>query len=397
MSAAESHILPVYSPPQQNFERGEGCWIWDDKGERYLDCIAGIAVNALGHAPPVLVKALTDQAGKLWHTSNMFKVKGQEELAAKYTRDSFADVVFFTNSGTEAIEGALKTARKYHSANGAPERVDIIGFQGSFHGRSYAAINASGNPSYLEGFGPRLPGFIQAPFGDLEELKKLVGPTTAAVILEPVQGEGGVRAATDEFLRGLRKLADDTGFLIIFDEVQSGAGRTGKMWAHQWSGVTPDIMAVAKGVGGGFPMGAFLATKEAAKGMVVGVHGTTFGGNPLAMAVGNACYDELSKPALLEHVNLMANHLGQALEGLKDRHPDFVVDVRGKGLLRGVKLTLNPKDMQARLRERKVLVGVAGDNVLRLAPPLIIDEAQIREAVDAIDAVLTAYATQSNG
>lgn len=397
MSAAESHILPVYSPPQQNFERGEGCWIWDDKGERYLDCIAGIAVNALGHAPPVLVKALTDQANKLWHTSNMFKVKGQEELAAKYTRDSFADVVFFTNSGTEAIEGALKTARKYHTANGHPERIDIIGFQGSFHGRSYAAVNASGNPSYLEGFGPRLPGFIQAPYGDLEEVKKLVGPTTAAVIIEPVQGEGGVREVPHEFLRGLRKLADDTGFLLIFDEVQSGAGRTGKMWAHEWSGVTPDIMAVAKGVGGGFPMGAFLATKEAAKGMVVGVHGTTFGGNPLAMAVGNACYDELSKPALLEHVNLMANHLGQALEGLKDRHPDLVVDVRGKGLLRGVKLTINPKDIQGKLRDRKVLVGVAGDNVLRLAPPLVIDEAQIREAVDAIDAVLTAYATQSNG
>jgi acetylornithine/N-succinyldiaminopimelate aminotransferase len=397
MSAAESHILPVYSPPQQNFERGEGCWIWDDKGERYLDCIAGIAVNALGHAPPVLVKALTEQAGKLWHTSNMFKVKGQEELAAKYTRDSFADVVFFTNSGTEAIEGAMKTARKYHTANGNPERIDIIGFQGSFHGRSYGAINASGNPSYLEGFGPRLPGFIQAPFGDLEELKKLVGPTTAAVILEPVQGEGGVREVAHDYLRALRKLADDTGFLIIFDEVQSGAGRTGKMWAHQWSGVTPDIMAVAKGVGGGFPMGAFMATKEAAKGMVVGVHGTTFGGNPLAMAVGNACYDELSKPALLDHVNLMANHLGQALEGLKDRHPDLVVDVRGKGLLRGIKLTINPKDIQGKLRDRKVLVGVAGDNVLRLAPPLVIDEAQIREAVDAIDAVLSAYATQANG
>ncbi len=397
MSAAESHILPVYSPPQQNFERGDGCWIWDDKGERYLDCIAGIAVNALGHAPPVLVKALTDQAGKLWHTSNMFKVKGQEELAAKYTRDSFADVVFFTNSGTEAIEGALKTARKYHSANGAPERIDIIGFQGSFHGRSYAAINASGNPSYLEGFGPRLPGFIQVPFGDHDALKAAIGPTTAAVILEPVQGEGGVRAVPEQCLRGLRELADKEGFLLIFDEVQSGAGRTGKMWAHQWSGVTPDIMAVAKGVGGGFPMGAFLATKEAAKGMVVGVHGTTFGGNPLAMAVGNACYDELSKPALLDHVNLMANHLGQALEGLKDRHPDLVVDVRGKGLLRGIKLTINPKDIQGKLRDRKVLVGVAGDNVLRLAPPLIIDETQIREAVDAIDAVLTAYATQANG
>lgn len=396
MSAAESHILPVYSPPEQNFVRGEGCWIWDEKGDKYLDCIAGIAVNALGHAPPVLVKALTEQAGKLWHTSNMFKVKGQEELAAKYTRDSFADVVFFTNSGTEAIEGSLKTARKYHTTNGNPERVDIVGFQGSFHGRSYAAINASGNPSYLDGFGPRLPGFHQAQFGDLESVKALVGPTTAAIIVEPVQGEGGVRAATDEFLRSLRKLADETGFLIIFDEVQSGAGRTGKMWAHQWSGVTPDIMAVAKGVGGGFPMGAFMATKEAAKGMVVGVHGTTFGGNPLAMAVGNACYDEISKPEFLERVNIVANHLGQALESLKDRHPDLVVDVRGKGLLRGVKLTINPKEIQGKLRARKVLVGVAGDNVLRLAPPLVISEEEIRHAVDAIDAVLTEQSVQAS-
>src|SRR5690606_5273606 len=270
-------------------------------------CIAGIAVNALGHAPPVLVKALTEQANKLWHTSNMFKVKGQEELAAKYTRDSFADVVFFTNSGTEAIEGALKTARKYHTANGQPERIDIIGFQGSFHGRSYAAVNASGNANYIDGFGPRLPGYVQAPWGDLDALKKLIGPTTAAIILEPVQGEGGVRAAPDEYLRGLRKLADDNGILIIFDEVQSGAGRSGKMWAHQWSGITPDIMAVAKGVGGGFPMGAFLATKEAAKGMVRGVHGTTFGGNPLAMEIRNAVYNEFSKLETLEHLNKVAN------------------------------------------------------------------------------------------
>jgi acetylornithine/N-succinyldiaminopimelate aminotransferase len=396
MSAAESHILPVYAPPEQNFVRGEGCWIWDDKGDKYLDCIAGIAVNALGHASPVLVKALTEQAGKLWHTSNMFKVKGQEELAAKYTRDCFADVVFFTNSGTEAIEGSLKTARKYHTANGNPERVDIIGFQGSFHGRSYAAINASGNPSYLDGFGPRLPGFIQAPWGDLDAVKKLVGPTTAAIIVEPVQGEGGVRAASDEFLRGLRKLADDTGFLLIFDEVQSGAGRTGKMWAHEWAGVAPDIMAVAKGVGGGFPMGAFLATREAAKGMVKGVHGTTFGGNPLAMAVGNACYDELSKPEFLAHVNKVANHLTQALEGLKDRHPELVVAVTGKGLLRGLKLKIDPKGIQGKLRDRKVLVGVAGDNVLRLAPPLVIDEEQIRHAVDAIDAVLAAQMAEAS-
>jgi acetylornithine/N-succinyldiaminopimelate aminotransferase len=391
MSAAESHILPVYGPPEQSFVRGEGCWIWDDKGDKYLDCIAGIAVNALGHAPPVLVKALTEQAGKLWHTSNMFKVKGQEELAAKYTRDCFADVVFFTNSGTEAIEGALKTARKYHSANGNAEKIEIIGFQGSFHGRSYAAINASGNPSYLEGFGPRLPGFHQAPFGDIEAVKQLAGPNLAAIIIEPVQGEGGVRAASDEFLRGLRKVCDDNGALLIFDEVQSGAGRTGKMWAHQWTGVEPDIMAVAKGVGGGFPMGAFLATKEAAKGMVKGVHGTTFGGNPLAMAVGNACYDELSKKEFLDRVNARANFLGQALEGLKDRHPNLVVETRGKGMLRGLKLKIDPKEIQGALRDqRKVLLGVAGDNVLRLAPPLVITEEEISHAIDAIDAVLAA-------
>jgi acetylornithine/N-succinyldiaminopimelate aminotransferase len=391
MSAAESHILPVYSPPEQIFVRGEGCWIWDEKGDRYLDCIAGIAVNALGHAPPVLVKALNEQAQKLWHTSNMFKVKGQETLAQKYVDHSFADLVFFTNSGTEAIEGSLKTARKYHSANNQPERIDIIGFQGSFHGRSYAAINASGNPSYLDGFGPRLPGFLQAAFGDLDAVKALFGPTTAGVIIEPVQGEGGVRAATVEFLRGLRKLCDDHGALLILDEVQSGAGRTGKLWAHEWAGITPDIMAVAKGVGGGFPMGAFLATREAAKGMVRGVHGTTFGGNPLAMAVGNAMFDELVKPKFLDHVNTIANQLGQALESLKDRYPDLVVDVRGKGLLRGLKLTIDPKIIQAKLRERKVLLGVAGENVLRLAPPLIIDEAQIAQAIDAIDASLAAH------
>jgi acetylornithine/N-succinyldiaminopimelate aminotransferase len=395
MAGAESHILPVYSPPEQTFVRGEGCWIWDERGDKYLDCIAGIAVNALGHAPPVLQRALNDQAAKLWHTSNMFKVKGQEELAAKYVRDCFADVVFFTNSGTEAIEGSLKTARKYHAANGNPERIDIIGFEGSFHGRSYAAINASGNPNYLDGFGPKLPGFLQAKYNDFDSVKALAGPTTAAIIIEPVQGEGGVRAATDDFLRGLRKLADEHGFLIIFDEVQSGAGRTGKMWAHEWSGVTPDIMAVAKGVGGGFPLGAFLATKEAAKGMVKGVHGTTFGGNPLAMAVGNACYDELSEPAFMERVNAMANYLGQAMEGLKDRHPDLVVETRGKGMLRGLKLKIDPKAIQGKLRDRKVLVGVAGDNVLRLAPPLIIDEAQISQAIDTIDAVLAAQMAEA--
>ncbi len=388
MTAAESPLLQVYAPPEQVFERGEGCWIWDDKGEKYLDCIAGIAVNALGHASPVLVKALTEQAGKLWHTSNMFKVKGQTILAEKYVATSFAELVFFTNSGTEAIEGCLKLTRKYHSANGAPERIDIIGFQGAFHGRSYAAINAAGNPSYVDGFGPRLPGYINVPFGDLDAVKAAISPTTAGIIIEPVQGEGGVRAAPEGFLKALRQLADENGFLLIFDEVQSGAGRTGKLWAHEWEGVTPDVMAVAKGVGGGFPMGAFLATRNAAKGMVKGVHGTTFGGNPLAMAVGNAVFDEISRPEFLERVRAISNHLGQSLEGLKDRHPDLVVDVRGKGLLRGLKLKIDPKEVQAKLRARKVLVGVAGDNVLRLAPPLIINEAQIGQAIDALDLAL---------
>jgi acetylornithine/N-succinyldiaminopimelate aminotransferase len=325
----------------------------------------------------------------------MFKVRGQETLAAKYVANSFAEVVFFTNSGTEAIEGALKLTRKYHSANGHPERIDIIGFQGAFHGRSYAAINAAGNPSYVEGFGPRLPGYINVPFGDLAAVKAAISPTTAGIIIEPVQGEGGLRAAPEGFLKALRQLADEHGFLILLDEVQCGAGRTGKLWAHEWEGMVPDVMAVAKGVGGGFPMGAFLATREAAKGMVKGVHGTTFGGNPLAMAVGNAVFDKLSKPETLARVRAIANHLGQSLEGLKDRHPGLVLELRGKGLLRGVKLAVDPKGVQAKLRDRKVLVGVAGENVLRMAPPLIIDEAQIGQVIDALDAALGEYAAEA--
>ncbi|MES1156734.1 MAG: aspartate aminotransferase family protein [Alphaproteobacteria bacterium] len=387
--STESHILPVYSPPEERFVRGEGCWIYTEKNERYLDFIAGIAVNALGHAPPVLVKALHEQAQKLWHTSNMFQVIGQETLAEKYTSSSFADVVFFTNSGSEAIEGSLKLTRKYHTANGNPERIDIVGFQGSFHGRTYAGINAAGNPSYVEGFGPLLPGFKHAPFGDLDAVAKLMGPTTAGILIEPIQGEGGVRAAPDGFLAGLRELCEQHGALLIYDEVQSGAGRSGKMWAHEWENVPPDVMACAKGIGGGFPMGMFMATREAAKGMTKGVHGSTFGGNPLAMAVGNAAYDEISKPEFLEHVRQMANQLGQGLEGLKDRHPGIVVEVRGKGLLRGLKIRPDNKAMQAKLRAKKLLVGVAGDNVIRFAPPLIVGEAEISQAVNIIDAAFS--------
>jgi acetylornithine/N-succinyldiaminopimelate aminotransferase len=395
MSTPESPLLQVYNPPEQRFVRGEGVWLFDDQGERYLDCIAGIAVNSLGHAHPKLVAALTEQAGKLWHTSNMFAVAGQEELAAKLTATCFADVVFFTNSGTEAIEGCLKTVRKYQSANGAPERVDIIGFQGAFHGRSYAAINAAGNPSYVDGFGPLLPGYVQAPFGDLDAVKSLIGPTTAGIIVEPVQGEGGVRDAPEGFLAGLRKLCDDNGVLLIFDEVQSGAGRTGKLWAHQWTGVEPDVMAIAKGIGGGFPVGAFLATREAAKGMTRGVHGTTFGGNPLAMAVANAVFDEISKPEFLERVRAVSNQLTQGLESLRDHHPDLVLEMRGKGLLRGVKLSIDNKGVQTSLRERKVLVGVAGENVVRFAPPLIVGEAEISQAIETLDAVLSAHITEA--
>ncbi|MGE3301869.1 MAG: aspartate aminotransferase family protein [Hyphomonadaceae bacterium] len=390
--AAESHLFNVFAHPEQKFVRGQGVWLFDDKGDRYLDFIAGISVNALGHAHPALVSALTEQAQKLWHISNMYRIEGQETLAAKYAATSFADVTFFTNSGTEAIECALKLARKYHAANGHPERIDIIGFTGSFHGRSYAAINAAGNPGYLEGFGPRLPGYVQAEFGDWEKLKELVGPTTAAIIIEPVQGEGGVRAVPDEALRLMRRLCDEQGALLIYDEVQAGAGRTGKLFAYEWSGVAPDVMALAKGIGGGFPLGACLATREAAKGMVRGTHGTTYGGNPLAMAVGNAAWDILSDEAFLVRVRDAANHLGQAMEGLKDRHPNLIVETRGRGLLRGFKLTIDPKGVQTAARDRKLLVGVAGDNVLRLAPPLVLDKDHISHAADVLDAAFSAAA-----
>lgn len=391
MTEPSNHILPVYAPADEVFVRGEGAWLYTDKNERYLDFIAGIAVNALGHANPKLTAALTEQAGKLWHLSNMFKIAGQEPLAAAYCESSFAETVFFTNSGTEAIEGAIKMARKYQSATGHPEKIDIIGFKGAFHGRTIAAINAAGNPSYLDGFGPPLPGFLHAEFNDLAAAEALSGPTTAAFIVEPVQGEGGCRAATREFLHGLRALADKLGALVIFDEVQCGAGRSGTLWAHEQYGVTPDIMAIAKGIGGGFPLGAFLATRRAAQGMVRGTHGSTYGGNPLAMAVGQAAFKEISAPGFLARVRDISNHLGQSLEGLKDRHPDLVVELRGLGLLRGIKLAIDPKSIQATLRRNKVLVGTAGDNVLRLAPPLIVDEAQIGQAVDAIDHALAAH------
>ncbi|MBB5684600.1 aspartate aminotransferase family protein [Sphingobium boeckii] len=385
-----SPLMSVYNRAPLAFTHGEGVWLHGDDGEAYLDCVGGIATDALGHAHPTLVAALTAQAGKLWHVSNIFRIPEQEALAERLTASCFADVAFFANSGSEAVECALKTARKYHAANGAPERIDIIGFDGSFHGRTYAAINAAGNPSYVEGFGPRLPGYIQVRFGDMETLAKhIASPTTAAVILEPVQGEGGARAFSGEQLRAIRATCTAHGVLLIHDEVQSGMGRTGRLFAHQWfEEAAPDIMAIAKALGGGFPVGACLATAHAASGMVVGVHGSTFGGNPLAMAVAIAAFDEIATAPMMAHVRVIADILSTGLNAIAARYPDLVVDVRGKGLLVGVKLVSNNRAFMALARAHRLLVAGGGDNCVRLLPALIMSEDEAREALVRFEATL---------
>jgi len=380
------HIMGVYSRTPLAFERGEGARLYTTDGEAYLDCMAGIAVTALGHSHPKLVQAVKDQAEKLWHTSNIFTIPKQEALATALTDATFADVVFFTNSGTEAIECAIKTARKYHWARGNPERIDIIGFDGSFHGRTLAAVNASGNASYLEGFGPPMPGFVHLPYGDHEALKAAIGPTTAAILVEPVQGEGGARSLPDVCMHGLRQLCDEAGILLIYDEVQCGLGRTGKLFAHEWAEhAEPDIMAVAKALGGGFPVGACLATAKAAAGMTLGSHGSTYGGNPLAMAVGLAALEELVKPELLAHVREVAGYLNQQLTGLKDRFPDVVVDIRGKGLLIGIKLATPNREFMQHARDQHLLIAGGGDNCVRLLPPLTLTLDEAREAIQGLE------------
>ena len=380
------HIMGVYARAPLAFERGEGARLYTTDGDAYLDCMAGIAVNALGHSHPKLVQAVKDQAEKLWHVSNVFTIPGQQKLAQLLTDTTFADVVFFTNSGTDAIECAIKTARKYHWAKGQPERIDIIGFDGSFHGRTLAAVNASGNASYLEGFGPPMPGFVHAQFGDLEALKALVGDTTAAIILEPVQGEGGARSWDESALREIRRLCDETGTLLIYDEVQCGLGRSGKLFAYEWAGdAAPDIMAVAKALGGGFPIGACLASAEAASGMTPGSHGSTYGGNPLAMAVGLAAVEELVKPELQAHVREVAGYFNQQLTGLKDRFPDVVVDIRGKGLLIGVKLATPNREFMQHARDQHLLIAGGGDNCVRLLPPLTLTLEEAREAIEKLE------------
>jgi acetylornithine/N-succinyldiaminopimelate aminotransferase len=382
--------MPTYARAELAFERGEGVWLIDGQGRRYLDFGGGIAVSSVGHSHPHLVKALTDQAQKLWHTSNVYKIPEGERLAARLRELTFADVVFFTNSGAEALEGSIKTARKHHSANGHPERYRIITFEGAFHGRTLATIAAGGQKKYLEGFGPVSPGFDQVPFADHKALEAAITPETAAILVEPIQGEGGIRVLPTQCLRGLREMCDTHGLLLIFDEVQSGVGRTGKLFAHEWAGITPDIMAVAKGIGGGFPMGAFMATAEAAKGMTAGTHGSTYGGNPLAMAVGNAVMDIVSEPEFLAKVEHTALLMKQRLAELKDRYPSVMAEIRGKGLLLGLRTVVANTDLVAELREQGMLTIGAGDNVVRLLPPLTIGEAEVAEAMTRLDAACAA-------
>lgn len=389
-----THLLPTYARADLAFERGEGAWLTATNGERYLDFASGVAVNVLGHAHPALVAALTEQAQRVWHVSNLFRIPEAERLADRLCQHSFADRVFFANSGAEAMECAIKTARKFHAVNGHPERFRIITFEGAFHGRTLATLAAGGQKKYLEGFGPVAEGFDQLPFGDIEEVRKAINESTAAILIEPVQGEGGVRVVPPQFLKALRQICDERGLLLVLDEVQTGIGRTGELFGYQRSGIAPDIMALAKALGGGFPVGACLATAEAAKGMTVGTHGSTFGGNPLAMAVGNAVLDVVLGEGFLDSVRRTSLLFKQRLAELKDRYPSVIAEVRGEGLLIGLRAVVPQGDLINELRTEKLLTVAAGDNVVRLLPPLIAGEAEIGEAIGMIDRACARLASQ---
>ncbi|MCB1510335.1 MAG: aspartate aminotransferase family protein [Hyphomicrobiaceae bacterium] len=366
------------------FDRGEGAWLVAANGDRYLDFGSGIAVNTLGHAHPKLVAALGEQAAKLWHTSNLYRIKGQERLAERLCAASFAEKVFFCNSGAEACEGAIKTARRYHFANGNPGRYRIITFEGCFHGRTLATIAAAQNPKHIEGFGPLAPGFDRIASTAYHEVEKAITEETAAIMIEPIMGEGGIRVVPPQCLKGLRELCDKHGLLLVIDEVQTGIGRTGKFFAHEWAGIKPDILAVAKGIGGGFPLGAVLATAEASKGMVPGTHGSTFGGNPLGVAVGNAVVEEVLSAGFLEDVERKGLRMKQELARIKDQFPDMVLEIRGMGLLTGIKLKPAVGDVVNACMAEKLLTVVAGENVMRLIPPLNITDDEIGEAMDRL-------------
>jgi acetylornithine/N-succinyldiaminopimelate aminotransferase len=378
-------MLPAYTRADLAFERGDGAWLTATDGERYLDFASGVAVNALGHSHPHLVAAITAQAAKVMHVSNLYRIPEGERLADRLCGASFADTVFFANSGAEAMEGVIKMVRKFQSANGRPERYRIITFESSFHGRTLATLAAAKNAKHTDGFGPMMDGFDQVPLGDIEAVKRAVGPETAGILIEPLQGEGGVRAAPPQFFRALRALCDEHGLLLAFDEVQTGLGRLGALFGYQLRGVTPDVMGLAKGLGGGFPIGAVLGTAEASKGMTPGTHGSTFGGNPLAAAAGNAVLDVILKPGFLKHVQKTAILFKQRLAELKDRHPSVIAEVRGEGLLIGLRAAIPYGDLVNALRDEKLLSVGAGENVVRLAPPLVVGEAEVAEAVARID------------
>ncbi|HXP30697.1 MAG TPA: aspartate aminotransferase family protein [Stellaceae bacterium] len=380
-------ILPTYARAEVSFERGEGAYLFAADGRKYLDFSSGVAVTALGHAHPHLVEALNRQAQKLWHCSNLYQIPGQKRAAERLVAASFADTVFFCNSGAEAMECAIKVARKYHAETGHPERYRLIACTGSFHGRTLATLAAAGNEKYLKGFGPPAPGFDHVAYGNLNEMRAAIGPETAGIIVEPVQGEGGLAVASVDYLKGLRQIADEFGILLVFDEVQCGMGRTGKLFAHEWAGIAPDVMGLAKGLGGGFPVGACLATETAAVGMVPGTHGSTFGGNPLAMAVTNAVLDIMLAPGFLERVQGIAGLLRRRLDAIVAAHGGVFTEVRGKGLLVGLKCRPPNGEVVDRLRQAGLLVVAAGENVIRLLPPLIIEERHVAEAADIIDGV----------
>jgi acetylornithine/N-succinyldiaminopimelate aminotransferase len=384
-SAQTSHLLPTYARVDLAFERGEGAWLLATNGDRYLDFTSGVAVNALGHAHPHLVAAVTEQAKKVWHVSNLYRIPEAERLADRLCAASFAERVFFANSGAEAMECAIKMARKYQAVSGRPERYRIITFEGAFHGRTLATLAAGGQKKYLDGFGPVVEGFDQVPFADLEATKRAIGLQTAAILIEPIMGEGGVRVVPPELLRALRRLCDENGLLLVLDEVQTGIGRTGELFAHQRCGFTPDIMGLAKALGGGFPLGACLATAEAAKGMTVGTHGSTFGGNPLAMAAAGALLDVVLADGFLERVRRISLLLKQRLAEIKDRYPAVIAEVRGEGLLVGLRAAVSSADLVDELRAEKMITVAAGDNVVRLLPPLIVREEEVAEAVARID------------
>jgi acetylornithine/N-succinyldiaminopimelate aminotransferase len=378
-------VLPTYARNDLTFERGEGAYLFATNGKKYLDFASGVAVTALGHAHPHLVKALTEQAQKLWHCSNLFQIAGQQKLAERFVKTSFADTVFFCNSGAEAVEGAIKVARKYHAETGHAEKYRVIACNGSFHGRTLATLAAAGNEKYLKGFGPPAPGFDHVAFGNLNEMRAAITKETAAILVEPVQGEGGLAVAPEGYLKGLRAICDEFGLLLVYDEVQSGMGRTGRLFAHEWEGVPPDVLATAKGLGGGFPVGAILATERAAVGMTAGSHGSTFGGNPLAMAVANAVLDVMLAEGFLANVERMAVLLRKRLSDVVAKSPKVFAQIRGKGLLTGLKCVVPNTEVVDRLRQGGLLTVGAGENVVRLLPPLVIGESHVDEAVGVIE------------